>query len=128
MLLMWAVSFSIFGFQLVVADAIGMELTNYEGEPIRSHLATLLNQDQFNTITHNIVEADFKENTTRYDKVETYPIAAAFVAWELVQLLSGTYVFSMLALLGVPAIFVTILVILYFALLARAIVGYVRGI
>ena len=47
--------------------------------------------------------------------------------WELAQLLSGTYIFGFLYLLGVPVIFVTILVIIYLALLARAIVGYLRG-
>ncbi len=48
--------------------------------------------------------------------------------WELIQLLTGTYIFGFLYLLGVPLIFVTILVVVYFALLARAIVGYIRGV
>ena len=128
MLCMWAVSFSVFGFQVVLADVAGTELTNYEGEPIRSHLSDLLRQKEFNQVTENVVTANYQDNTTRYDKVETYPIAAAYVAWELVQLLSGTYIFAFLVLMGEPPIFVTILVVLYFALLARAIVGYIRGV
>ena len=128
MLLMWAISFSVVGFQFIAADTVGLELQNYEGEPLRSHLVGFVNQQEINTITQNIVEADFRENTTAYNKIEQYPVAAAFVAWELVLLLTGTYVFSFLHLLGVPIFFVTILVFMYFALLARAILGYVRGV
>ena len=128
MLFMWAVSFSLIGFQYVVADTIGIELTNYRGDPIRSHLLEFIDQEQINRITENIVTADYTDNSTRYDRVETYDVAASFVAWELVLLLTGTYIFSMLVLLGVPSIYVTGLAVLYFALLARAIVGYIRGV
>ena len=128
MLFMWAVSFSILGVQYVIGDVIGTEVRNYRGEPLRSHVIELINQDQINRITENIVSANFTDNSTRYDRVETYDVAASFVAWELVLLLTGTYIFSILVFLGVPPIFVTGLAVLYFALLARAIVGYIRGV
>ena len=53
---------------------------------------------------------------------------AAFVAWELITLMTGTYIFYIMYLFGVPLIFVLGMTILYGFLLARAIIGYVRGI
>ena len=128
MLFMWCVSFSVFGIQFVVGDVLDVDITNYRGEPVRSHLAAMINTDQINQVTLDIVEGDYKDNSTEYDKVEDYGVAAAFVAWELILLLSGTYIFSFLHLMGVPLIFVSVLVILYLMLLARAIVGYIRGV
>jgi len=128
MLFMWSVSFSVLGGQFVVGDVIGIELTNFDGVPIKSHILTIIDEDTINITTENIVTANFTTNSTFYDKVETFTTGAAFVAWELVTLLSGTYIFNFLFLMGIPLIFVTFLVILYLALLARAIIGYVRGI
>ena len=128
MLFMWCVSFSVFGIQFVVGDVLDVDITNYRGEPVRSHLAAMINTDQINQVTVDIIEGDYQDNSTEYDKVEDYGIAAAFVAWELILLLSGTYIFSFLHLMGVPLIFVSVLVILYLMLLARAIVGYIRGV
>lgn len=128
MLLMWCTSFAVFGFQVGLADAFGIELTNFRGEPIRPQLARLIDQEQFNTATEAIISGTYTDaNGTEHDRVEDAGIASVYIVWELVQLLSGTYIFGFLYLLGVPLIFVTILVVIYFALLARAIVGYIRG-
>jgi hypothetical protein len=84
--------------------------------------------DRVNERTTNIISADFQGNSTYYDKVETFTTGAAFVAWELVTLMTGTYIFYIMYLFGVPLIFVLGMTILYGFLLARAIIGYVRGI
>ena len=127
-LFMYSASFSLLGVQYVIGDVIGVELTSIEGVPIKSHILGLINEDQLNTVTANIVSGNFTENTTYYDRVETFTTGAAFVAWELVTLLSGTYIFNFMWLMGVPEIFVGGFVILYLMLLARAIIGLVRGI
>ena len=128
MLFMWCVSFSVFGMQYVLGDVLGIEITNFRGEPVRPTLLKIIDQDEVNKITVDIVTGDYRDNQTAYDKVENYGVAAAFVAWELVQLLSGTYIFGFMYVMGIPLIFITFIVILYFALLARAIVGYIRGV
>jgi len=141
MLFMWSISFSILGGQYIVGDVIGVELqntwTDFNGDGVvdtsdhvilKSHLLTIIDEDTINTTTSNIVSANFTTNSTYYDKVETFTTGAAFVAWELVTLLSGTYIFNLLYLMGVPLMFIAFFVILYLALLARAIIGYVRGI
>ena len=125
---MYAVSFSTMAGQYVIADVMGITLTNFEGDPIESHILTFVDEGSFNTQTQKIQNGTFNDNTTYYDKVETFTTAAASVAWELVTLLSGTYIFNFLYLMGVPAYFVSIFVILYVLLLARAIIGYIRGI
>lgn len=128
MLFMWCISFSVLGGQYVIGDVFGITITNLDGVPVKAHILTLIDEDLINETTENIVTANFTTNSTFYDEVETFTTAAAFVAWELVLLLSGTYIFNFLFLMGVPLIFVGFFVILYLALLARAIIGYVRGI
>lgn len=138
MMFMWAVSFSLLGGQYIIGDVYGITLqntwTDFDGDgaadniAIKSHLLTIIDEDTINTTTQNIVTANFTTNSTYYDKVETFTTGAAFVAWELVTLLSGTYIFNLLYLMGLPEIFIAFFVILYLALLARAIIGYVRGI
>jgi len=125
---MYAAGFSLLGVQYTMADTIGLEMTNLDGTPIKSALHGFINDDEINTRTQNIVSADFQGNSTYYDKVETFTTGAAFVAWELVSLMTGTYIFYIMFLFGVPEIFVLVFVTLYALLLARAILGYVRGI
>lgn len=141
---MWSVSFSLLGGQYVIGDVYGIELTNtwtdfscytssgcdgtVDNIKLKSHLLTIINEEQINEITLSIVNANFTTNSTYYDKVETSTTSAAFVAWELVLLLSGTYVFNLLYLMGVAPIFISFFVILYLAILSRAILGYIRGI
>jgi len=125
---MYAAGFSLLGVQYTMADTIGLEMTNLDGTPIKSALHGFINDDEINTRTQNIVSADFQGNSTYYDKVETFTTGAAFVAWELVSLMTGTYIFYIMYLFGVPSMFVAVFITLYALLLARAILGYVRGI
>lgn len=138
MLLMWCLSFSIIGGQYVIGDVIGLDLQNNwtdfdgDGSPdnitLKPHIFSIVDEETINTTTENIVSGNYTGNTTFYDPIETFTTAAAFVAWELVLLLSGTYIFNFMYLMGIPAIFVTFFVIIYLALLARSIIGYIRGI
>lgn len=125
---MYAVGFSMLGIQYTLADTFGITMTNMEGTPIKSALHGFIKDDEINERTQNIVSANFQGNSTYFDKVETFTTGAAFVAWELVTLMTGTYIFYIMFLFGVPEIFVLVFVTLYVLLLARAILGYVRGI
>ena len=125
---MYAAGFSLLGVQYTLADTMGFTMTNMDGVPIKPALHGFIQDDQINTRTSNIVSANFQGNSTYYDRVETFTTGAAFVAWELVTLMTGTYIFYIMFLFGVPEIFVLVFVTLYVLLLARAILGYVRGI
>ena len=123
---MYAAGFSLLGAQYTLADTVGFTITNMDGVPIKSALHGFIKDDAINERTQNIVSADFQGNSTYYDKVETFTTGAAFVAWELVSLMTGTYIFYIMFLFGVPEIFVLVFVTLYVLLLGRAILGYMN--
>ena len=110
---MYAVGFSMLGIQYTLADTFGITMTNMEGTPIKSALHGFIKDDEINERTQNIVSANFQGNSTYFDKVETFTTGAAFVAWELVTLMTGTYIFYIMFLFGVPEIFVLVFVTLY---------------
>lgn len=125
---MYAAGFSIVGIQFTLGDVFGITLTNMEGLPVDSALRGFVKQDELNIRSANIVSANFTQNSTFYDRIETFTTGAAFVAWELITLMTGTYIFYIMILFGIDEIFVIAFLALYIMLLARAIVGYVRGI
>jgi hypothetical protein len=126
---MYSTSFSLLAAQYVLGDVFGTTLTSpITGQPLKSNLiggngtTGIISISTINTQQNNIT------SITRTNTV-TNPIGtAAGQAWELLQILTGTYIFNVLALLGVPGIFVSGLVVLYVILLARAIIAYIRGI
>jgi hypothetical protein len=125
----YAAGLSMLGVEITLGQVYHVEMVSpVSGEPINSAIAGYMQQQEFNERTQNIVSANFTTNSTFYDRVETFTTGAAFVAWELVGLMTGTYIFYILLLFGVPDWFVTGLITLYILLLARAIIGYVRGI
>lgn len=128
MVFMWATSFSLFAGQYLIGDVFGIELTNFYGDPIRSHLAEFVQTGTFNETPEGIIADNLTDIGTAYDGSGVFAANPVFVVWEFVQLLSGTYVFNLLFLLGVPAIVVAGMVSIYMLLLARAIVGYIRGV
>jgi len=124
----YAISFSALGFQYVIGDLFGFTITNYRGEEIKSDILDWIDESYLNQLSQNVVTANFTENETAFNKVIDSTIAAAYVGWELVQLITGTYVYNHHYHLGVPPIFIAGMVILYVFLLGRTIIGYIRGI
>ena len=127
-LFMYSTSFAIYGGQYVIGDVFNVTLTSYDGTPLKSYLLDFFEEGTLNTVTGNIVNGTYVDNGTSYSRILDFSIAAAYIAWELVTLLTGLYIFNFIYLMGVPLIFVTPIVILYLILLARAIIGYIRGI
>lgn len=119
---MYCSSFGILAAQFLWADMIGITLVNQDGVAIGPSIQEIVNINQINTSTGNIVNMNQTQTTTD-------PITqAANLTWDILQILTGTYVFSVLALLGIPAIIIAGLVIIYSILLFRALIGYLRGI
>jgi hypothetical protein len=63
-----------------------------------------------------------------FDKVLTSTTTAAFIAWDGLLLLSGTQIFTMLFLLGVPYIFVSGIAFVYVFFLIRTSIALIRGV
>lgn len=126
---MYGGAISILTVEYVMVDVFHITVTNYAGQQLTGDFVTTqLNLDQFNTLSLKIQNGTYNQNSTFYDKVETYATAGAAVAWNFVAILSGLYVFNLLTFLGVPFPFVTGLAILYVLLLARTIIGLLQRI
>ena len=126
---MYGASISFLTIEYVMVDVFHITVTNYQGDQLTgAFVTTQLNLDEFNSISQAIDEGTFPENTTFYNRVETYATAGAAVAWNFIQILSGLYIFNLLVFMGVPLPFVTGLAILYVFLLARTIIGLLQRI
>lgn len=124
---MYAASFSILGIQYVLADAFNFTLKNSEGVELKSSILDFINQDTLNQVTGEIATVNSTYNST-LDAVENSFNIGINIAFDLLTLLTGTYIFNVLWLLGVPPIFIAGMIILYALLLGRAIIAYVRGV
>ena len=128
-LFMYCMSISYLTLEYTVVDVYHITVKNYNGEVLTGTFVTdWMKLSDFNTLTGDIVEGTFTGNTTFYNKVETFTTAAAAVAWNLIALLSGLYILNLILFLGVPEVLVIGIGILYALLLARSIIGYIRGI
>ena len=118
---MYAVSFSLLGGQYMLST-FGVELTNPQGEPIRSNLLLIVESDNLNSITKQLTAI----NGTA---AEVNPVLlAAGLVIEVLQLLTGTYIFSIMYVFGVPPIFVYGFITLYAIMLFRTLIAYLRGV
>jgi|APSaa5957512535_1039671.scaffolds.fasta_scaffold111497_2 hypothetical protein len=119
---LYASSFGLLGAQYVLADTFGIALVNFEGVEIQSNLLDIINEDSLNSVTGNL-------NTLNQTTIETDPITAAGeLLWDVLTILTGTYVFNLLSLLGVPDIIIAGMVIIYAIMLFRTLIALLRGI
>jgi len=119
---MYCASFGILGAQFLWADMVGITLVNQDGVAIGPSIQDIINIDQINSSTNAITSMNQTQTTS--DPIST----AANLTWDILQILTGTYIFSVLALFGIPSIIIAGLVIIYSLLLFRALIGYLRGI
>jgi len=125
----YAAGLMFIGMEYTLGTLYDIEIISpVDGQPITSNILAMLEEEEFNSRTVAITTANYTGNSTFFDRVETFTTGAAFVAWELIQLMTGTLIFNIMLLFGVPAWLVGLFVTGYIMLLARAIIGYVRGI
>jgi short subunit fatty acids transporter len=118
----YCLGFSFLGVQFIFADVVHLQLKNFNGQPIHSAILQWLSP---NTLAFQETNQTSESRST----VVNNPIyAAASVMWELLQLISGVYVFNIAYQLGLPLIFVAMFVALYLILVGRSIAGWIRGI
>ncbi len=126
---MYATSLMLIGLDYTLLQPLDIDLISpLTGEDIIPDIELMLGESEFNERTTAIASANYTGNSTFYDRIETFTTGAAFVAWELIQLMTGTLIFNVMLLFGVPQWLVTLFITVYILLLARAIIGYVRGI
>jgi len=113
--------------QFVLGDVFGIVFTTPDGDVIKSNILAIIDIDEINLRELNIIEANFTENTTDFNRVEDSAVASANEAWEALQLVSGTYIFNLMILFGMPVVLVAIMTIVYVFLLGYFIWTAVRG-
>ena len=120
---MYASSFALLGMQYTIADSFGLNLVGANGDDISSEVVDFIRIGEINTRTGAFTGA----NQTQMGLEPI--VAAAGLVVEIFLLLTGTYIFNVLFyVLGIPPIWIAGFVILYFFLLMRTIVAYLRGI
>jgi len=121
------ISGSALTMQFVLGDIFGVSFVTPDGDVIQSNILAIIDMDEINLRELNIIEANFTGNTTAFNRVEDSAVASAYVAWEALQLVSGTYIFNLMILFGMPVVLVAILAIVYVFLLGYFIWTAVRG-
>ena len=115
-------SFSLLGAQYIWADVFHITMTNFQGQPLKNNLLSDIHTDTLNTISNSTL------NTSPTSIISNVIGISGGIAWDLVLLVTGTYIFDILNQLGVPTIFIVGFVAVYVFLLIRSILGWVRGI
>ena len=118
---MYAFSFAFLIIQYTIADVIHVEMLSPTGVSLKPAILNQTNIESINAVTLDI-------QNTNFSNVVDAAFAAAHIAWDLFLLMTGAYTFNVLILLGVPEIVVLLFVFIYWALLARAGIAYIRGV
>lgn len=139
---MYIASFSFLGVQYVVADVFHHTIvsmvtvtdpitgaTTEAGTPMKPIFVDVLGHSNINSVALRVANGDYHpSDNSPFDKVLQSVTAAAFIAWDGVLLISGTYVFNIIVLFGVPYIFVAGFQVVYTFLLIRGIIAIIRGV
>ena len=119
---MYCTSFSMLAGQFMIGDVYGIPIVNFEGVEMRSNILDVINTGNLNTVTGSL-------NSLNQTTITDNPIVAAGgLVWDIVTLLTGTYIFNMLLFFGVPPIFIGGMVVIYSLMLFRTLIGYLRGV
>lgn len=113
--------------QYLIGDVFGLTLRNPDGVEIRSNLLAILDPDELNQITAAMAGAESQTNSTLAPIENAFNIGL-FVGWELLTILTGTYIFNFLLLMGVPSIVIGGMLLVYFIMVGRTIIALVRGV
>lgn len=117
---MYALSFSLLGGQFI-AEPFGIVMSNADGIELRSSLLAFVETDNINEITGSLT-------TINGTQAESDPVAvSAALVVEILELLTGTYIFNLLFLFGVVPIFVYGLIVIYAILLFIYVIMMLRG-
>lgn len=121
MVFLWASGFGLLTAQYVFADVYHITMTSpVTGAPMKSALLTYFNIDTINTIGSNVTSTPRSSIVSNINEFLS-------IVWEIIQILTGTYVFNLFNLLGIPTITTAGFIVLYLFLLIRAYIAYIRG-
>ncbi len=124
---MYALSFSLLIAQYIFADVVGMTMTSpITGTPIQSAVLQYINTGTINSISTDVVNVNATTSNV-FTGIERAFQLGMTVGLDLFTLMTGTYIFNLLQVLGVPSIAILPLVALYVFLMIRAAMSYFRN-
>lgn len=124
---MYALSFSLLIGQYIFADVVGMTMYSpITGAPLQSAVLQFIDTGNLNTISTSVVNVNATTSNT-FTGIERAFQLGMTVGLELFELLTGTYIFNLLQVIGVPVIAILPLVVLYVFLMIRAAMSYFRN-
>lgn len=126
-LFMYCVSFSLLAGQFVLGDVYNITLRAPNGNAIKSGILEFQNMDTINEVTLAIANVNATRNSTLDAVTQAFELGLT-IGFDLFLLMTGTYIFNFLYLMGVPAIMIIPIVVIYAILLGRAIIAYLRGV
>lgn len=133
---MYLSGFALVAAQYVYGDVLGIELTGYDGAPIKNAIIDIIDMDNLNEATANIQNATDAENST-LSSIDNafqigYNVAQTLIGnpTQFATILTGTYVFNIIYLMGGPTtlIFIVPMVAIYAIMLGRTLIAYIRGV
>jgi len=132
---LYALSFSVLAVQFLILDPYGITLTNFNGDELKNPVTTSINQFTLNATFVNFTKSDY----TIVDQAAAF-LKAGGVLVQLLAIMTGTYIFQVVFLMiggGGPCcdssdtaayLIVGGLFAVYWLLVGRAIIAYIRGI
>jgi hypothetical protein len=124
---MYALSFSLLIGQYIFMDVIGITMYSpVTGAPIQSAVLQYINTGTINSISTDVVNVNATTSNV-FTGIERAFQLGMTVGLDLFTLMTGTYIFNLLQILGVPAIMILPLVCLYVFLMIRAAMSYFRN-
>ena len=104
---MYCMSIILLGGQWAIADVFGITLTDFYGHPLAITVNTLINTQNANVIQQNAT------STNPVTWVVNTVTTSGDQLTELIKLATGTTIFNVLFYLGVPAIIVSGMTLVY---------------
>ena len=129
LIFMYAISFSLLAGQFFLGDVMHKTLKNWQGVELKSAILEFLNQQTVNDVTSNIANINNTRNSTLDAVTQSFELGLN-IGFELITLITGTYIFNVLYfLMGTGSeIFIAGLIAIYAILLGRALIAYLRGV
>jgi hypothetical protein len=122
----YCTGFAMLGAQFL-ADSYGITLNAPDGTPIRSAIIDYIRIGTFNAATSTI-NSVVQPNSTAIDVVVVSIYNAYQLIIQLFLLFTGFYVFNIMSLFGIPAIFIIPIASIYIIMLAILVIDKLRGI
>lgn len=116
---MYGLSVALLFAQVTFAAPLGLIIPGAEGSALYASLYEIIDIDQLNSVFGDAI------NPSTIDIITNLVPTIIFT---ILPMLTGSYVFIVLAEIGVPFYFIIIVVIMYVFILLRTIANFIRGI